>query len=82
MRVGVRKELRGLYPDAAHKITPFLSKEGGRGPRPVEIPDPYDGDVAEIRRRYELLQTCVRRQAKEILARRTDESEVEIRRAR
>jgi protein-tyrosine phosphatase len=78
----IEADLRGRYPDAAHKITLFHSNEGGGGPRPIEIPDPYEGDVAEIQRRYELLQTCVRRQAEDLLARRSEEREVKIRRAR
>ena len=78
----IEAELRGRYPETARKIVLFHSNGRGREPRPVEIPDPFDGDVAEIRRRYELLETCVRRQAEEILARHSGEREVEIPRAR
>jgi len=78
----IEAELRGRHPDFSDKIRLFHSEDGGRAPRPIDIPDPYDGDVAEIRRRYDLIEACVRRQAEELLARRPDEREVEIRRAR
>jgi protein-tyrosine-phosphatase/glycosyltransferase involved in cell wall biosynthesis len=78
----IEAELRGRFPHASHKILPLHAEDGERRPRPIEIPDPYDGDVAEIRRCYELLRSCVRRQAQELCARRPEEQEVKTRHAR
>ena len=77
----IEAELRGRFPHASHKILPLHAEGGDRPPRPIEIPDPYDGDVAEIRRCYELLLSCVRRQAQELCVRRPEEQEVKTRHA-
>jgi len=77
----IEAELRGRHPDLSDKIKLFHSEREGRVRRPIDIPDPYDGDVAEIRQRYDLIEACVRRQAEELLARRPLEREMYIRRA-
>ena len=77
----IEAELRGRYPEAGHKIAPLRADHGGGG-RPIEIPDPYDGDVAEIRRCYELIGSCVRRQASDLMAGRTAGAEVKASHAR
>jgi len=52
-------ELLTQYPQAKDKI--FMLSAYAEGPlRCREIPDPYFGDVAETRRCYAVLQTCVR----------------------
>ena len=78
----IEADLRGRYPRAGHKIALLHADGGGDRRRPIEIPDPYDGDEADIRRCYELLRTCVRRQAEELSGRRPSEQEVKTRRAR
>jgi len=77
----IEAEIRGHYPQAAGKIA-LLHADGGPRPRPIEIPDPYEGDVAGIRRCYELLDACVRRQAEELLARCPVKQEAMARHAR
>ncbi len=78
----IEADLRGRYPRAAHKIA-LLHAGGENGRRrPVEIPDPYDGDEADIRRCYERLRSCVGRQAEELSGRRPVEGEVKTRDAR
>jgi protein-tyrosine-phosphatase/glycosyltransferase involved in cell wall biosynthesis len=59
-------EILGRYPEAADKV--FLVGAGGpaRRRRPVEIDDPFTGDVEDIRRCYRLLVTCVHRHAERI----------------
>ena len=78
----IEAELRGRYPEAGYKIAPLCADDGGGGSRPIEVPDPYDGDVAEIRRCYELIRSCVRRQANELMAARPAGPEVKASRAR
>ena len=52
-------ELLARFPDAKDKI--FMLSAYAEGPlRYREIPDPYFGDLAETRRCYAVLQTCVR----------------------
>ena len=78
----IEADLRGRYPRAAHKIA-LLHAGGENGRRrPVEIPDPYDGDEADIRCCYEQLRSCVGRQAEELSGRRPVEGEVKTRDAR
>ncbi|OLD62444.1 MAG: hypothetical protein AUI47_12610 [Acidobacteria bacterium 13_1_40CM_2_68_5] len=78
----IEADLRGRYPRAAHKIALLHTGDGDSRRRPIEIADPYDGDEAEIRRCYELLRSCVGRQAEELSAGRPVETEKEARRAR
>jgi protein-tyrosine-phosphatase/glycosyltransferase involved in cell wall biosynthesis len=61
--------LIGRYPEARERIRPFAMAVAGRRPRVVEIRDPYDGDIEDVRRCFELLRACVLRQAESLLER-------------
>jgi protein arginine phosphatase len=50
-------ELLSRYPDAADRFF-LLGAYSGTSARPIEIRDPFFGDLDETRRCYELLQTC------------------------
>jgi protein-tyrosine phosphatase len=50
-------ELLSRYPDAVDKIF-LLGAYSGASTRPIEIRDPFFGDLDETRRCYRLLQTC------------------------
>ncbi|PYT14563.1 MAG: hypothetical protein DMF51_08325 [Acidobacteria bacterium] len=78
----IETDLRGRYPSAAHKITllPAVGEDGRR--RLIEIPDPYDGDETDIRHCYDLLRSCVGRQAEELPLRPPVERVVKTRHAR
>ena len=49
-------ELLSRYPDAADKF--FLLGSYAGAARPIEIRDPFFGDLDETRSCYRLLQTC------------------------
>lgn len=51
-------EFVSRYPDAADKL--FLLGAYSGAARPIEIQDPFYGDLEETRRCYRLLQTCTR----------------------
>ena len=73
----IEAELRGRHPRAGRKITRLLTQPGDRPARPIDIPDPYDGDEEDIRRCFELLRAGVSRQASDLFARETPPEEVE-----
>jgi protein-tyrosine-phosphatase len=52
-------EFLSRYPDAADKFF-LLGAYSGTRARPIEIRDPFFGDLEETRRCYRLLQTCTR----------------------
>jgi protein-tyrosine-phosphatase/glycosyltransferase involved in cell wall biosynthesis len=65
----IEADLRGRYPQARRRIRPFHEPRPGRRPLAVEILDPYEGDLEDVRRCYERLRACVLRQAQALLAR-------------
>jgi protein-tyrosine-phosphatase len=65
----IEADLRGRYPQARGRIRPFHEPRPGRRPLAVEILDPYEGDLEDVRRCYERLRACVLRQAQALLAR-------------
>ena len=73
----IEAELRGRHPRAGRKIARLPAQRGDRSGRPIDVPDPYDGDEDEIRRCFELLRSSICRQASDLFARETPPEEVE-----
>ena len=57
--------VRARYPQSAHKVF-MLSAYAGESYHRVEIPDPYWGDEAEVRRCYRILEGCMHNLAKSL----------------
>ena len=53
-------KLLARYPGARHKIFMLSAYTAAGELRPIEIADPYDGDEADVRGCYELLQCSIR----------------------
>jgi protein-tyrosine-phosphatase len=65
----IEADLCGRYPQARGRIRPFHETRAGRRPRAVEILDPYEGNLEDVRRCYERLRACVLRQAEALVGR-------------
>lgn len=65
----IEADLRGRFPLARGRIRPFHEPRAGRRARAVEILDPYEGSLEDVRRCYERLRACVLHQAETLLAR-------------
>ncbi|HYV84809.1 MAG TPA: glycosyltransferase [Patescibacteria group bacterium] len=65
----IEADLCGRYPQARDRIHPFHESRAGRRPRAVEILDPHEGGLEDVRRCYELLRACVLRQAETLIKR-------------
>jgi protein-tyrosine phosphatase len=63
-------DLLSRYPDAASRFF-LLGAYSGTTARPVEIRDPFFGDMDETRRCYRLLQSCTQNLANSLDAIRT-----------
>ena len=63
-------ELLSRYPDAADRFF-LLGAYSGTTNRPIEIRDPFYGDLKETRRCYRLLQTCIKNLAESLDASKT-----------
>jgi protein-tyrosine-phosphatase/glycosyltransferase involved in cell wall biosynthesis len=70
----IEAEIRQRHAGARQKIVRLDTGSGEVRARPVEIPDPYDGDEADVHRCYELLLSCVRRQAASLAPGRTEDA--------
>jgi len=57
--------VRARYPQSAHKVF-MLSAYADESYHRVEIPDPYWGDEAEVRRCYRILDGCIHNLAKSL----------------
>jgi protein-tyrosine phosphatase len=47
------------YPKARQKVYLLGAIDDGKHSRPVEITDPYNGDLADVRRCYQILQSYI-----------------------
>lgn len=65
----IEADLFGRYPQARDRIRPFREARASRRPRAVEILDPYEGDLEDVRRCYGRLRACVLRQAEALFER-------------
>lgn len=77
----IEAELRERHPRAGGKIARLLERRNGRAPRPVDIPDPWDGGEEDVRRTCDLLRSCVLEQAAHLCAGRAAREETEARHA-
>jgi protein-tyrosine-phosphatase/glycosyltransferase involved in cell wall biosynthesis len=77
----IEAELCLRHEDARPKIVRLDAGPGEAYAHPVDIPDPYDGDQADVRSCYELLLSCIRRQAARLAPGRTESGEARAGRA-
>ncbi len=59
----VEAELLARHPEARFKVRLFATAAPGKTSRSIEIADPYDGDLPDIRRCYERLRSALESEA-------------------